>query len=62
MIDSLLNKSLVKGSLDFSIHARANCRMNNGGKALLGMEFYNKDGVIEVFNWDKVIEDTSSED
>ncbi|MBA2651613.1 MAG: AsmA family protein [Tatlockia sp.] len=59
-IKDLLNKSLFKGSLDLSLHAQANLDNPNWLDSTTGYgSFTIKNGVIELINLNKVINDTS---
>ena len=59
-VNDLLHKSLVKGSLDFSLHAQANLQHSDWQESATGNgSFTIKNGSIESINLDKVIEETT---
>ncbi|MBA3535399.1 MAG: AsmA family protein [Tatlockia sp.] len=58
-ISDSLNKSLVKGSLDLSLHAQANLQHENWQGSTTGNgSFTIKNGLIESINLDKVVVET----
>ncbi len=60
LIHDCFDKTLFKGSLDFSIHAQANLQNSNWQDTFTGNgNLTIKDGVIEAINLDKIIDVTS---
>lgn len=56
----LLQKDLVKGSLDFSVHSQTNLQKTNWQENTTGDgNLTIKDGTIESINLDKIIDETS---
>ena len=61
LIYDLLNKNLLKGTMDFSIHAQANLQTTNWQENTTGKGSLTiKEGVIEAINLNKIIDDVSS--
>lgn len=61
LIYDLLQKKLLKGSLDFSFHSQADMQQANWQESLLGNGSLTiKDGEMESINLNKVIDDTST--
>lgn len=61
LISDLINKAVIKGSLDFSLHTQMNLQAGNWQENTTGNGSLTiKDGVIEAVNLDKIIEETSN--